>query len=379
MTVQSCYAGYSPSMKKTVAGQEQIPLVNPATIRSQIDEQRRKVDFDSYDVTVDELVRRVERGRIEIAPVYQRQFRWDNERQSALVESFILGIPVPTLFMATNNISGELIQWEVVDGLQRLLTLVNFIGRGPVRDSARLTSPPLRLTGLEKLESLNGLEFVDLPADVKDLLLDRPAKVIVLNDKSSKQVRFDLFERLNTGGLRLTDQEVRECVFRGDFIDLLGRLASTQEFQTVVNIPEAKQKDGTPEEFVLRFFAFLDGYQDFDHSVKDFLNDYAADQAENPGDLCLKEAEFLKVFQYLHTIFPKGIRRNSRSTTPVNLFEGIAVGAALALRKKSDLPVAPHPAWVSDAELTATTTGATNSKSQVSGRIELSRDRFLKA
>ncbi|MET4541327.1 hypothetical protein ABIE37_003122 [Arthrobacter bambusae] len=365
-------------MKKKMNSSGKSTVVAPRTIRSQIDEQRRKVDFDSYDVTVDELVRRVDRGRIEIAPVYQRQFRWDPERQSALIESFILGIPVPTLFMATNNVAGELIQWEVVDGLQRLLTLVNFIGSGNVRDVARLTSPPLTLSGLEKLDSLNGLEFGELPPDIQDLLLDRPAKVIVLNDKSSKQVRFDLFERLNTGGLRLTDQEVRECVFRGDFIEALGRLASTAAFRSVVNIPEAKLKDGTPEEFVLRFFAFLDGYQKFDHSVKDFLNNFAEVQTENPKDLTSKEEEFVRVFDFLKEVFPDGIRRNNRRTTPVNLFEGVAVGAALALRKDPKISKTRNPQWVSEPELTAMTSVATNSRNQVVGRIEFSRDMFLR-
>ena len=92
----------------------------PGAQRTQLLEQRRKVDFDSYDVTVDELVRRVGRKRIEIAPAYQRQFRWDNDRQSRLIESLLLGIPVPSLFMATNVDADSGTSWEVVDGLQSL-------------------------------------------------------------------------------------------------------------------------------------------------------------------------------------------------------------------------------------------------------------------
>ncbi|WP_426773552.1 DUF262 domain-containing protein, partial [Pseudomonas aeruginosa] len=86
--------------------------------RLQLQEQRRKVDFDSYDINVDELVRRVAKKRIEIAPAYQRQFRWDGVRQSRLVESLLLGIPVPPLFMATNVDDLKGTTWEVVDGLQ---------------------------------------------------------------------------------------------------------------------------------------------------------------------------------------------------------------------------------------------------------------------
>ena len=81
---------------------------SPEVQRQQVMEQRRKVDFDSYDVAVYELIGRLELGKINIAPVYQRQFRWDIDRQSRLIESLMLGIPVPPLFMATNSDAGGL-------------------------------------------------------------------------------------------------------------------------------------------------------------------------------------------------------------------------------------------------------------------------------
>lgn len=118
--------------------------IAPTIQRSQISEQRRKVDFDTYDVTVDELIRRVSNSRIDIAPVYQRQFRWGVDRQSCLVESVLLGIPVPSLFMATNSEEGKQAQWEVVDGLQRLLTMVNFAG-----DEAARAKVACKIRGLQ--------------------------------------------------------------------------------------------------------------------------------------------------------------------------------------------------------------------------------------
>ncbi|TFC01622.1 hypothetical protein E3O42_09615 [Cryobacterium adonitolivorans] len=224
---------------------------------------------------------------------------------------------------------------------------------------------------------LNGLSFVELPTDLQGILVDRPAKVIVLNDKSSKQVRFDLFERLNTGGLRLTDQEVRECVFRGDFINFVTEMSEYRSFKAVVNVPANKLKDGTPQEFVLRFFAYLDTYQNFDHSVKNFLNEYAEKASEGFHDSPSREAEFRGTFDFLAESFPQGIRRNNRLTTPVNLFEGVAVGAALALRLNSDVAPTRNPDWVTGEAMTASTTGATNSRVQVRNRIEFARDRFL--
>lgn len=343
--------------------------------RQQLAEQRRKVDFDTYDVTVEELVRRVGKNRIEIAPVYQRQFRWDFIRQSRLIESLMLGIPVPPLFMATNIAPDKGNQWEVVDGLQRLLTLVNFTGNEDARKSAKLKDAALRLTALDKLTELDGMMFNEMPEDIRTTLEDRPVKVIVLNDKSDLQVRFDLFERLNTGGIKLTDQEVRECVFRGAFMDLLSKLSQYEDFKAVVRLPKANWKDGTPQDYALRFFAFLERYKTFEHSVKDFLNAFTENAAKEPR-YDEREGVFQATFRFLAAAFPYGIK-SRKGMTPVNLFEGIAVGAALAIRDNPNLDVPSTTEWVRSEELRRLTTGATNSRPRVKGRIEFSRDRFL--
>lgn len=347
--------------------------------RAQLQKQRRKVDFDTYDITVDELVRRVSQGRIEIAPSYQRQFRWDDERQSRLVESLLLGIPVPPLFMATNVTEGEGTSWEVVDGLQRLLSITNFLGDEATRRTARLEGTPLRLRSLDILEALEGVTADEMPADLRSGLLDRPMKVIVLNDKSDLQVRFDLFERLNTGGIKLTNHEVREAVFMGEFIDLLTELARTESFRHVVRFPKARENDGTPQDFVLRFFAFHDRYKSFDHSVNDFLNAYCRDAVTDPR-IAERRLLFNKTFSFLAQAFPAGgIRRRPQTTTPVNLYEGVAVGAALALAEKPDLKAPANADWVDSPRLREFTTGATNDRRRVAGRIEYCRDRFLTA
>lgn len=348
---------------------------DPMLQRQQLAEQRRKVDFDTYDVTVDELVRRVGKKRIEIAPVYQRQFRWDPVRQSRLIESFMLGIPVPPLFMATNLAPDKQSQWEVVDGLQRLLTLVNFTGDEETREAANLNDTPLRLLGLDKLTELEGMTFAELSEDIRTALEDRPVKVIVLNDKSDLQVRFDLFERLNTGGIALTDQEVRECVFRGPFMDMLSTLSQTDEFKNVVCLPKASWKDGTPEDYVLRFFAFLERYKQFEHSVKDFLNAFTEEAAKDPR-VQERTAVFKDTFQYLANTFLDGIKTR-KGMTPVNLFEGIVVGAALAIQRNPALGIPESTEWMTSNELRRLTTGATNSRPRVKGRIEFARDRFL--
>jgi hypothetical protein len=216
---------------------------------------------------------------------------------------------------------------------------------------------------------LDGCTARELPADLREGLLDRPVKVIVLNDKSDLQVRFDLFERLNTGGVRLTDHEVREAVYAGEFVDLLTELAASDNFQTVVNLPASRKVDGTPQDFVLRFFAFSERYLEFDHSVRDFLNDFCREAAEDPAS-SRRRGKFDETFEYLAPIFPDGLRRGRQSTTPVNVFEAVAVGAALALDVNPDLDYPESLAWIEGSKFKSLTTGATNDRRRVAGRIE---------
>lgn len=270
-------------------------------LATQLQQQRRSVDFDTYDIATQQLVTMVDEKAIHVAPKYQRKFRWDNIRCSQLVESLLLGIPVPSLFMATNADS----TWELVDGVQRISSLVKFCGNDAMRERMNL-GVPLQLDGLEKLTEFTGLAYQDLPKSIQLHFMTRPVKVVTLSDKSDKVVRFDLFERLNTGGVVLTPHEIRDCVYRGEFADFLEKLAPDQNFKKVVRLTQKQEKDGTREECVLRFFAYLHDYKNFVHSVVGFLNDYM-DKASKSFDYDEGEAVFRKTFLQLAGILSDGI------------------------------------------------------------------------
>jgi hypothetical protein len=338
-------------------------------LASQLSELKRKVDFNTYDISVKELISMVSEGIIDIAPEYQRQFRWKADRQSTLIESILLGIPVPSLYMAT-NLDGT---WELIDGVQRLSSIIHFAGSDKAKEKINLEGK-LGLIELEKLTNFNGLEFESLPKAIQLDFLLKPLKITTLSDKSDLEVRFDLFERLNTGGIALTDQEIRSCVYRGPFNDYLKKLSEDPNYIKVVRLNQAQESDGTREEFVLRFFAFYYKYQDFDHSVVDFLNSFMA-EANKKFDYEKATKVFKKTFKAL-AMLPNGITRN-RTTTPTNLFEGVAVGAALALQKKSSINIKNPSRWIGSDELRSYTTGATNSRNKVVKRIEYCRDKFL--
>lgn len=346
-------------------------IATTPTLVEQLSEQRRRVDFDSYDITVQQLMSMVSQQLIDVAPTYQRRFRWDAARQSQLIESIFLGIPVPNLFMATNANA----TWEVVDGVQRLSTLVHFAGDDQARNMLKL-GDQLRIEKLEKLSTLNGKLFGELPQTIQLQFALRPVKVTTLNDKSDLEVRFDLFERLNTGGVRLTAHEIRGCIYRGRFKDYLERLSNNDNFKKVVVLRDSMEKDGTREEFVLRFFAFLHRYQDFDRSVVKFLNTYMAD-ASRSFEYKASEALFNQTFDELARIFPNGIHRRLR-TTPVNLYEAVSVGAAIALNKRGRLKgtAADVARWIDSKELRSMTSAGTNNGRMVVGRIEYAARQF---
>lgn len=342
-------------------------------LSSQLQSERRSVSFDSYDLSARQLLEMFGSGEITIPPEYQRQFVWDVNRQSQLVESIFLGIPVPSLFMATNSDS----TWEVVDGVQRLSTMAHFIGsEGLIRFIGRASA--LEVHGLEKLDGLNGSKFSDLPRTMQLMFETRPLRVTVLNDKSDKKVRFDLFERLNTGGVSLTPQEIRNCVFRGRYNDDVKRLASNADFNAVVTLKAGDEKNGTREEFVLRFFAFLNAYQNFDHSVIDFLNDFIEANADNHIPRVHAEI-FEQTFALLRTVLPQGIHRGNRSLTPVNLYEAIAVGTALAIQQVGvgQVRIERVAGLLGNGDLRRFTVAGTNSRRMVVGRIELVRDQLV--
>lgn len=348
--------------------------VDAAKLDLQLREQRRTVDFDTFDISLQELIRMAGDGEIFIAPAYQRKFRWDDARCSQLIESLLLGIPVPSLMMATN----EDATWEVVDGLQRLNAIIKFVGDGDLRDRMKFKDRrPLRLLDLQKLPAFDGLLFADLPSHIQRHLKTRPLKVVVLNDKSDKVVRYDLFERLNTGGVALTAQEIRDCVYQGAFAQKLEELSKDPNFTAVLKLTDTQQKDGTAEECVLRFFAYLHRYKEFVHSVTGFLNEYMRDATEKENHF-VDEKIFKRTFGALAQVFPGGLRRSDRKgTTSLIHFEGVAVGAALALKKATTLSTKGLKEWLNTAELRGFTTGATNSPAAVKGRIEFCRDRFL--
>lgn len=339
----------------------------------QLNTERQKVDVSVHNFSVRELVRMMDEGELNVAPEYQRKFRWDDNACSLFIESVFLGLPVPPIFVATNV--GY--QWEVVDGLQRLSSLTYFTAKDAEQAAAVGKKEPLVLTGIDKLSQLNGTTHSDLPRNLQIYFGRQPLQVVSLTDKSDLEVRFDVFERLNRGGLTLSAQEVRACVYRGDFNRFIEDLAENPSFNGLLKLQQKAQSDGTKVEEVLKFFAYKNFGDSFDGRVEKFLNKYmlvASKTFTYPAEREL----FENAARLLYGICGRSplLRTDSRvRVTPLVMFEACMVAIAELLSEGSEI-VTPKPGWQDDAELRQSTGAGSNTRAMLERRMARAKEIF---
>lgn len=339
-------------------------------LEAQLAIERGKVDVATVSFSVREIVRMFEEGELSIAPSYQRKYRWPEDVASTFIESIFLGLPIPPIFVATNDD----FQWEVVDGLQRISTLLMFLAERPEHLEVIHRKKPLKLTGLETLSQLNGVTWDDMPQSLQRYFGRQALQVVSLTDKSDKAVRFDLFERLNSGAISLTAQEVRAAVYRGEFNDFLEELATTKNFDSLLKLQESSKHDGTGAEQVLKFFAYKNYRSNFDGAVTKFLNQYTEEANEN-FDFVNEREVFERTFEFLADTVEGPFLRKSTYVTPLVQFEacGVAIGEIL---ESGGVPTQPATGWLEDPELMASSKAGTNTRSMLARRISRAKALF---
>ena len=323
------------------------------------------VDFDTREFPVEIIVHKYSTGLSSdenelYVPSYQRDFVWDDTRQSKFIESVMLGLPIPYIFTADRD--GRL---EIVDGSQRIRCLYAFV------------NDQLVLTNLKKLNHLNGFKFSDLPLSRQRRFNRHTLRMIELTGKAGPEITVDIFERINTGSDTLKSMEIRKGLFGGEFYKFIAECADNPKFVelTPISVGVAKREEG--EEMILRFFAYSENYLEFKHSVRDFLDDYL--KTKNKGfDKKQMKAEFVRILAFFDKFFPYGFKKSATAnTTPRVRFEAISVGVNLALQKNPKL-IPPPINWLDSPAFQAhTRSDASNSKPKVRGRIEFVRDKLL--
>jgi hypothetical protein len=249
----------------------------------------RPVSSQPHDWTLSTLRDKLDRGQLELQPTYQREYIWKlrPELPSRLIESLLLEIPIPPIYFG-KIVGGRL---EVIDGQQRLTTMVNFI------------SNTFRLQRLQRMASLNGKSFKELPEEHQTKILDASIRSVVIDAGSNTDLRYEIFERLNRGSMALNEQELRNCVYRGPFNDLLRELELDSYWRKIrgTTTPEPRFVE---REIILRFFAFANRLQFYSGNLKRFLNDYMASYAPiNPEQIKAQANIFRQVVQNIYNVF----------------------------------------------------------------------------
>ncbi|WP_228378530.1 GmrSD restriction endonuclease domain-containing protein [Treponema endosymbiont of Eucomonympha sp.] len=225
-------------------------------------DKKRKIFIDPSDPEIDSLHKKYKKGRLNIQPSYQRQFVWDNSKSSRLIESALLEIPIPTIYLSEEINGGE----NVIDGQQRLTSFFSFI------DGEFPDKKEFKLTGLKVFSEYNGKKFNQLPDEIQEKIITYHVRVIKFRKESDPELQFEIFSRLNTGSVALNAQELRNCVYRGKFNSLIIELSEDKDFKKLMGMdkPEKRMKD---RELVLRFAAFhFTNYLDYVSPLKKFLN-----------------------------------------------------------------------------------------------------------
>ena len=205
----------------------------------------RKIVVQPYDFLVESIVRQVQEEILFLKPLsdrpeFQRNYVWTESQSSKLIESIIMNVPIPPCYLSQNDES----EYDVIDGQQRIYTLYRFL------------LDKLKLIKLEVHPEFNNMVFSELPNKIQRRIKTHVLRCVVITNESHPEIKFDVFERLNTGNTPLTAQELRNCVFRGKLNNLLKELSFGEQW---LQIRGRKKPDKrlADEELILRYFAFV--------------------------------------------------------------------------------------------------------------------------
>lgn len=247
------------------------------SLKSDVDSGRREISSDNLSMSIGEMLNLYKEGELDIHPEFQRVFRWNIEQKSRLIESLLLGIPLPSIYVATNH-KGV---WEVIDGVQRLSTIFEFMGdlEGPGDDDYEsVKRDPLELEGTKHLPSLKGVTYrsmdMALRLEFKRTRLD--VKVLARETKGASTGKFDLFERLNTYGEPLSPQELRNCILvsiNPKAFRWLKELAALPSFRSSTLVSEAQILEQYDMDLALRFILLRNEKPSAVGDLHDFLRE----------------------------------------------------------------------------------------------------------
>lgn len=336
------------------------------------------VEFDisvsPSDPTLELLSNQITRGDILI-PFYQRKYVWKIEQASKLIESFLMGLPVPQVFLYVNSED----QLEVIDGQQRLMSIKYFIDGFFGEEDDKGKQQVFKLKGLSERSEFNGKTFKNLPE--KDQRRFRNSTLRAINIKQIKpSLRndsvFHIFERLNTGGTRLKAQEIRNAVYRGNIVEALTKLNETPGWRSILGIrrPDRNQKD---IELVLRLFSLYDSWDDYEKPMLRYLNKSMGD---NRNFNSQKARNFATVFPKAVKLVKETLPRPFRPRGVINsaVLEAVMITVLENPNISADKLRNGYSKLLKNKDFDRLITGGTTDTLVLKGRLTLAREVLLR-
>ncbi|HHF7319657.1 GmrSD restriction endonuclease domain-containing protein [Haemophilus influenzae] len=233
--------------------------VSPSELQKDIQKARKSVHTDGYSMSIGELVNLYDDKEMDIRPEFQRLFRWNTEQKSKFIESILLGIPLPSIFVSQRE-DGI---WEVVDGLQRLSTILQFMGK--LRKNENELFEPLKLVATKYLPSLEEMMWQNTQNPEKELdsltkLTFKREKmdIKIIKKESESDTKLELFQRLNSNGSKLSDQEIRNVILLMENAEAqhwIEKLAQYSSFKETTPISEKQESEAFNLELLIRYFS----------------------------------------------------------------------------------------------------------------------------
>lgn len=327
----------------------------------------RRLQTETYDFTISTLETLLRDKRI-VVPEFQRKYVWTRTQASKLIESLVIQCPIPVIYLDQED-DGTL---KVVDGNQRLMSIKLFLENG------------FKLRGLTAFPDFNGLAFRDLDPRIRSHIENRTIRCITILKETHPQIKFDVFERLNTGAVQLNPQELRHGLFHGALMELLDKLGQYETWRNLSGIKSDKRMRGA--ELLLRYFAFTYDLEHYEKPLAHFLNKFAREnrKAENADEF---EASFKITVDGVYKIFGKNAFRlfteQGHADTNFNaaIFDAQMVGFARSeltgdavTREMRPEIVKAYKALQTTPEFTRAVTASTSDPPLVRLRIRLVRE-----
>ena len=343
-----------------------------------VDIESKEIRTEAVDFSFGELLNLHRDGEIVIQPEYQRLFRWSNEQRSRLIESILLRLPIPPIFLIENQ-DGVL---ELIDGLQRTSSVLQFL------DHQSINQEELILAGCDILKDINGMKFDDFNTSIRLGLKRTPIRAVIIKKSGDDYVKYEMFKRLNTGGSLLSSQEIRNCSSRmiaggAEFYSKLQALAANVDFKTATaRIPEPDLEQRADEELVLRYFAVRSYRNDFKGNVKEWLDNFMEAMLFGHINVIDDSQEFGEFFAFISDTFGDAAFSRSRDGQAFGrlapaYFEAVVGALAgnlqlVAGKAKPDLKARLSDAFETN-EFKAVSGPGANSKAKMEERINLVR------